>query len=86
VLLLDEPTASLDPASIVKIEAMIDEAHATGTKIVLVTHDLGQAKRMADEVVFLHAGKIEARAPAERFFLNPESEKAEAFLEGKVVV
>ena len=86
VLLLDEPTASLDPASIIAIEAMINAAHAAGTKVVLVTHELDQAKRMADEVVFLYAGRIEARAPAAAFFRDPGSDKARAYLEGKVVV
>jgi tungstate transport system ATP-binding protein len=86
VLFLDEPTASLDPASIVAIEAIIDDAHHTGTKIVLVTHDLGQARRMADEVVFMCAGRIEARAPASEFFADPKNAKARAFLEGEVVV
>ena len=69
VLFLDEPTASLDPAS-----------------IVLVTHDLGQARRMADEVVFMCAGRIEARAPASEFFADPKNAKARAFLKGEVVV
>ncbi len=86
VLFLDEPTASLDPASIIAVEAMIDDAHAAGTKVVLVTHDIGQARRLADEVVFLHAGRLEAHAPADRFFRDPGSEHARAFLDGKVVV
>lgn len=85
ILLLDEPTASLDPASIPAIERMIDEAHAAGTKIVLVTQDLGQARRLADEVIFLHRGRIEARGPAPGFFSRPGCARAETFLAGDVV-
>ncbi len=86
VLLLDEPTASLDPASILAVETMIDDAHAAGTKVILVTHDLGQARRMADEIVFLHAGRLETHSAAGPFFRDPGSETARAFLDGKVVV
>lgn len=73
VLLLDEPTASLDPASILAVETMINDAHQTGTKVILVTHELGQAKRMADEIVFLHVGRVEAHARAAQFFADPGS-------------
>ncbi len=86
VLFLDEPTASLDPASALAIEELILEARAAGTKIVLVTHDLGQARRLADEVVFLYRGRVEAQAPAERFFDDPISDKARAFVAGRIVV
>jgi tungstate transport system ATP-binding protein len=82
---LTQPTASLDPASIPAIEGMINEAHAAGTKIVLVTQDLGQARRMADEVIFLHRGRIEARAPAPDFFSRPGCAWAETFLAGGIV-
>lgn len=86
VLLLDEPTASLDPSSILAVESMINDSYRSGTKVVLVTHDLGQAKRMADEVVFLHAGRVETHAPAAQFFADPGCDNARAFLDGKVVV
>lgn len=86
ILLLDEPTASLDPASSVSIETMIGEAHNAGTKVLLVTHDLGQARRMADEVVFLHRGRVEARGSAIEFFEDPGSEPARRFLRGEIVL
>ena len=67
VLFLDEPTASLDPASTLDIEDLIQAAAASGTKIVLVTHDIGQARRIADEIVFLYRGRIEAFEPPSHF-------------------
>lgn len=86
VLFLDEPTASLDPASVLAIERLIERAHGDGTKVVLVTHDIGQARRLADEVVFIHRGRIEDKAPAARFFERPASEAARAFLDGRIVL
>ena len=86
VLFLDEPTASLDPASTLGIEQLIQKAAADGTKIVLVTHDLGQARRIADEVVFLYRGRIEAFEPAPTFFDAPGSERARAFIDGRIVL
>jgi tungstate transport system ATP-binding protein len=86
VLFLDEPTANLDPASTLAIEQLIQQAHDEGTKCVLVTHDIGQARRLADEVVFLHRGQLEEQSPAGRFFDAPVSASARAFLEGRLVL
>jgi tungstate transport system ATP-binding protein len=86
VLFLDEPTANLDPASTLAIEQLIQRAHDQGTKVVLVTHDVGQARRLADEVVFLHRGRIEEHSPAGDFFDAPASPSARAFLEGRLVL
>jgi tungstate transport system ATP-binding protein len=86
VLLLDEPSANLDPASTLAIEQLIQDAHDEGAKIVLVTHDVGQARRLADEVVFLHRGRVEEQSPAGSFFAAPASAKASAFLEGRLVL
>jgi tungstate transport system ATP-binding protein len=86
VLFLDEPAANLDPASTLAIEGLIQRAHDDGVKIVLVTHDLGQAKRLADEVVFLHRGRVEEQAAAARFFTAAASARAEAFLAGRIVL
>ena len=86
VLFLDEPTASLDPASTLDIEDLIQAAAASGTKIVLVTHDIGQARRIADEIVFLYRGWIEAFEPAPAFFDGSRSAKARAFIEGRIVL
>ena len=65
VLFLDEPTASLDPAATRAVEAIIATIHAAGTKIVMTTHDLGQARRLADEIVFLHHGRVVEHTPAD---------------------
>ncbi len=86
VLFLDEPTANLDPASTLAIEELIDVAHRAGTKIIFITHDLGQARRLADEVIFLNAGRVCEHSPAERFFSAPRSEAAEAYLAGRIIV
>ena len=86
VLLLDEPTASLDPASALAIEGLIVAARAAGTKVILVTHDLAQARRLAEEVVFLYRGRVEARAPAADFFATPPSEAARAFVQEGIVL
>lgn len=86
ILFLDEPTASLDPASTLAIEDLLRQAHEQGTTLVLVTHDIGQAKRLAQEVVFLHRGRIAEHTPADRFFVCPESAEARAFLEGRIVL
>ena len=86
VLLLDEPTASLDPAAVAAIENLIHTADSRGAKIMLVTHDIGQARRIADEVVFVHHGRIAEHTPAEEFFRRPRSEPARAYLEGRLVL
>jgi tungstate transport system ATP-binding protein len=85
VLFLDEPTASLDPAATLAVETLLQHIHAAGTKIIMTTHDLGQARRLADEVLFLHHGRLLECAPAEAFFTQPRSQEAAAFLEGKLL-
>ena len=85
VLFLDEPTASLDPASTHRIEEIVAGYASSGRKAVFVTHDLAQARRLADDVVFLHAGRVAEHAPAARFFAGPASEAAEAYLAGRLV-
>jgi len=85
ILFLDEPTASLDPAATHDVEEMIAAIHAQGTRIVMTTHDLGQAKRLADEVLFLHRGRMLERAPADRFFEAPENDLAQAFVRGELL-
>jgi tungstate transport system ATP-binding protein len=86
VLFLDEPTASLDPASVLMIEDIVSGAQARGTKIIFITHDVGQAKRLADEVVFVNRGRLVEHTPARRFFTGPSSEVAQAYLEGRIVL
>ena len=85
VLFLDEATASLDPAATHSVEEMIHAIHAEGTRIIMTTHDLGQARRLADEVVFLHRGRLLERAPAAQFFEQPENDLAQAFVKGELL-
>jgi tungstate transport system ATP-binding protein len=86
VMLLDEPTASLDPASTAMIEDIVRSAHDDGTKIIFVTHDIGQARRLSDEIVFLHNGKVREVTPAEQFFQKPTSAAARDYLAGRIVL
>ena len=84
VLFLDEPTANLDPGATREIEAVIKAFDVAGTKIVMSTHSLGQARRLGDEVIFLHQGRIAERAPIEKFFPLPASPEAAAFVKGEL--
>ena len=84
VLFLDEPTASLDPTATREIERVIQAFDAAGTKIVMATHNLGQARRLGDEVLFLHQGRLVERAPVEQFFSRPASPEASAFIKGEL--
>jgi ABC-type sugar transport system ATPase subunit len=85
VLLLDEPTASLDPAATQAVEILLAQIAEGGTKIIMTTHDLGQARRLADEVLFLHRGRLLEHGPAAAFFSRPKSKEAAAFLDGQLV-
>ena len=85
VLFLDEPTASLDPAATHALEAIITAIRAQGTRIVMTTHDLGQARRLADEVMFLHRGRLLEMSPAERFFTEPANDLAQMFVRGELL-
>jgi len=84
VLFLDEPTASLDPGATHEIENIIRAFDAAGTKIVMSTHSLGQARRLGDEVIYLHQGRIVERASIERFFPHPATAEAAAFVKGEL--
>ena len=86
LLFADEPTASLDPASVAAFEAMLARAACRGLKVVLVTHDLGQARRLASDVVFLHRGRVQEHTAATAFFDRPRSEAARTFLSGGLLV
>jgi tungstate transport system ATP-binding protein len=85
LVFLDEPTSSLDPSATRAIEALIEKIHAEGAKVVLTTQDLAQARRLADEVLFLHRGRLLEVAPAERFFDEPATPEARAFLRGELL-
>lgn len=84
VLFLDEPTASLDPAAAHAIETIVQAMHDEGTRIIMTTHDLAQAKRLADEVVFIHKGRMLEQTPADEFFETPQCGEAAAFLRGEL--
>jgi tungstate transport system ATP-binding protein len=84
VLFLDEPTANLDPGATREIEAIIKAFDVAGTKIVMSTHNLGQARRLGDEVIFLHQGRVAERAPIDRFFPQPASPEAATFVKGEL--
>ena len=85
VLFLDEPTASLDPAATKAIEETISAIHAQGTTIVMITHDLGQARRIADRVLFLHHGRLVEDTSADIFFQQSQSPEAAAFIRGELL-
>ncbi len=85
VLFLDEPTGSLDPAATGQVEAIVSRLAAEGRQIVMTTHDLGQARRIAGRVLFLHRGRLLEDAPAGAFFESPASDEARAFLAGDLV-
>jgi tungstate transport system ATP-binding protein len=86
VLLLDEPTSSLDPASTKLVEDIIARVSASGIKVVIATHDIGQARRLAGDVVFLANGRMIEHTGADRFFTEPASEQARRFLAGNLVL
>ena len=82
LLLLDEPCASLDPRATAEIEAILREAAVAGTRIVMSTHDAGQARRLAGEVLFLHQGRLTDAGPAPAFFGGTRSPEASAHIQG----
>lgn len=84
VLFLDEPTANLDPASTQDIENIINAIHASGTKIIMTTHNLGQARRLGDEILFLSNGRLMEHTPIDRFFREPASAEAVSFIKGEI--
>ena len=85
VLFLDEPTAALDPASTRAVEATIAACHADGMTILMTTHDLGQARRLGETILFLHGGRLLEDAPAPAFFDKPQTPEAQAFLRGDLL-
>ena len=85
VLFLDEPTASLDPTATRAVETIVMAIHESGAKIVMTTHDLAQARRLGEEIVFLHRGRLIEQGPAQRFFNDPQTSLAKAFLKGELI-
>ncbi|MBX6375511.1 MAG: ATP-binding cassette domain-containing protein [Acetobacteraceae bacterium] len=85
LIFLDEPTANLDPAATRAVEAIVQDIAAAGTKVVMTSHDLAQARRLAGDIVFLHRGRVIEHAPAARFFAAPRAPEAAAFLRGELL-
>lgn len=85
VLFLDEPSSALDPGATRAVEEMIAAIRDEGVKIALATHDLGQARRLAADIVFLNRGRLIERAQAADFFSKPQSREAQAFLRGELL-
>ena len=86
VLFLDEPTASLDPAATKAVEDVIRTVAMRGIKVVMATHDLGEARRLAGEIVLIHRGHIVERGPADSFFAAPTTAVARRFIDGELLV
>jgi tungstate transport system ATP-binding protein len=86
LLVLDEPAAHLDPASVVHIESLVHQAAANGTSVLLVTHDIAQAQRLAYTTIFMHRGRILETGSARTFFDNPKTAQARAYLAGQLLV
>jgi tungstate transport system ATP-binding protein len=86
VLFLDEPTASLDPAATLAIEELVRTVSARGVKVVMTTHDLGEAARLAGEVVLLHRGAVIESGPARQVLENPTTELARKFIAGQLLL
>ena len=84
LLLLDEPTASLDPSATAEVERIVREIRTDGTRILMVTHNLGQATRLADDIAFMSAGRVWEHTPTQRFFRQPGSEAARLFIQGEL--
>jgi tungstate transport system ATP-binding protein len=85
VLFLDEPTANLDVAAVKAVEEMLARFTEDGIKVVMTTHDLGQARRLADEVIFVHHGRVLETGPAAQFFAGPATPQATGFLKGELI-
>jgi tungstate transport system ATP-binding protein len=86
ILFLDEPTASLDPYATKAMEDVVRDVAALGVKVVMSTHDLGQAKRLGGDVVLLHRGRVIENAPTAEFFANPRTPEARKFIAGELLV
>jgi tungstate transport system ATP-binding protein len=84
LMFLDEPASALDPTACRQIEEILMRLHAEGLTWVMTTHDLAQARRLADDILFFHAGRLIEAAPAETFFASPATEEARAFLESRL--
>ena len=85
LLFLDEPTASLDGRATREIEEILLATKSAGTRLVMATHDLGQARRLGDRVAFMLGGRIQETAPIQEFFDTPQTPAAQAYMKGDIV-
>lgn len=85
VLFLDEPCAALDGRATREIEAILAEAEANGARLFLATHDMGQARRMGSDVIFLLKGQVHETGSAPEVFAGPKTTEMRAFLQGDIV-
>jgi len=81
VLLFDEPTSALDPEMVGEVLAVMQALAHTGVTMVIVTHEMGFARRVADRVIFMEAGVVVEQAPPEDFFGAPREARTQAFLQ-----
>ena len=86
ILFLDEPTANLDPSSIHLIEKILKNASFAGVKIIFITHDINQAKRIADDIIFIQKGKVLEHTETNVFFKKPQTSETAAYLDGKIIL
>jgi tungstate transport system ATP-binding protein len=86
LLLLDEPSASLDPQATFLLEDLVRKASVAGVKVVIVTHDQGQAMRLAQEVIFIHKGRFLEKQDTQAFLKYPQAKQARAYLAGELLL
>jgi tungstate transport system ATP-binding protein len=85
VLFLDEPTSQLDPGATRQVEELIVSLSGEGMTILMTSHDLGQARRLSQRILFLNGGRLIEDAPTERFFTSPETTEAGRFIRGDLL-
>jgi tungstate transport system ATP-binding protein len=86
VLFLDEPTANLDPAATRAVEEIVRAVSLRNVKVVMATHDLGEARRLAGDIVLLHRGRVVEAGPAAAFFAGPITADGRKFVAGELLV
>lgn len=85
VLFLDEPCANLDGHATLEIEALLQETVTAGTRLIMATHDMGQARRLAQDIVFMLGGKVHETGDAQAALGDPKTAELAAFLRGDIV-
>ncbi|MFK5980438.1 MAG: ATP-binding cassette domain-containing protein [Rhizobiaceae bacterium] len=85
ILFLDEPTTNLDGSATREIEEILHKAHVNGTRIIMTTHDIGQARRLATDILFIYRGRLHEFSSATAFFEQSKTPESRAFLNGDIV-